>query len=200
VARYGVSILKSTQFRNVQQDFTNVYYYEAPVPETDTAQLQALVDMLVNNEKTVHSTLVNFKRARLWLTGTGSPATNHMVIDQTLSGAGSATDLGTLDRERAFLIRVPAGFNSRGKPVYLRKWYHTCAQVGGVAIGSPILADTTDFTAANRTAIANALKFWVNPTVGVTTWQSCSQQGRFTTGPASAHPFLEHHQLGDQWR
>jgi hypothetical protein len=35
---------------------------------------------------------------------------------------------------------------------------------------------------------------------GGNTYNLISRTGRATTGTATCHRFLEHHQLGDQWR
>jgi len=123
-----------------------------------------------------------------------------MLFQKALSGTGSATTDSTMDRERAYLIRWPAGFDSRGLPVYLRKWFHTCGAFGAVsAIGTAQLANTSEISGASRTAIANVANALDEIGVGEA-WDLTSKTGRNRDGSAQCHRFLEHHQLGDMWR
>jgi len=200
--RFGASVEKATLFRAFQQPFANVYHYEAPtIAPTALVDLENLLDQIVAFEKTIHATDVNFLRARLWSTGTGSQATNQMLVDKDLTGTGSGTNSLTLDRERAILIRWPAGTNSRGRPVYLRKWYHVCGTFTGFAISNGVLQQTAMIDGASRTTIENkaddiqTLELSATPVA-----ELCAQSGRETTGQGQAHPYLEHRQLGDQWR
>jgi len=199
--RYGVNTLKSTSFRNATQHFGNTYYFEAPVPPTADVTLNDLIDDLVAWEKTIHGTTVNFVRARLW-SQIGTPAQNNMLIDRSLSGTGSATAHGSLDKERAWLIRFRAGVDTRGRPVYLRKWFHLDAlSIAGTSVGTDVMRNVSGFTAAHRTAmetLANNLKnFEYTPGQ---TWDLVAKNGRPIDGITQAHQFLEHHQLGDEWR
>lgn len=200
--RYGISVEKTINFRGVQQPFANVYYYEAPtIALTANTDQEALLDQVVAAEKTFHATLVSFVRGRVWNTGSGSQAGNQMRVDKALTGTGAATAQANVDRERAVLVQVQAGTNSRGKPVYLRKWYHTASGAGGGAFAQGVLENSAAMTAAQRDYWAArlsdlmTLELLGNPVATLT-----SQTGRQVTGAAECHPYLEHHQLGDQWR
>ena len=201
MARFGISITKSVAFRNSVQEFSNVYYYElATMPNAATAE--AIIDNLVTLEKTFHATNVTFVRGRCW-SEVGSEAGNEMITQKNLTGTGARTTITGLDKERAFLFRVRAGNDSRGKPVYLRKWYHACAEfVSGQGIPSGVLDQSTGFNTTQRgqqvtamNAIGNANGSSGSPTL-------VAKSGRGITPGATwdAHQFLEHHQLGDQWR
>jgi hypothetical protein len=202
MARYGLSIEKTTLFRQFQQPFANVYHYKALAGATeDVASLEALVDNLVAKEKAFHATVVNFTRARLWLTGTGSQATNVMKVDKALSGAGAVAPSNSMDRERAFLFRWRAGSNSRGLPVYLRKWYHTVCGMNVLTLPTAVLENTAPLTNAQR----DSLEAVIEPIgeiviAGVGGFRLVAQSGREWTQAVECHPYLEHHQLGDQWR
>jgi len=192
MARFGVSITKSTAFRLSTQEFSNVYYYElATLPSQAAAD--AIIDNLVTLEKTFHSTAVTFVRGRLW-SETGSPATNQMITQKNLSGTGSRTPQATMDKERAFLFRVRAGVNSRGNPVYLRKYYHAC--------GDSVLAQIANFTQTQRDAQVAAMNAIgnANGSSGSPTLVAKSGRGITAGSTWSAHASLEHHQLGDMWR
>lgn len=202
LARYGLSIEKSTSFRGFQQPFANVYHYKAltGADESD-AGLDALVNAVVAKEKTFHASVINFQRARLWITGTGNQQTNVMRIDKPLSGSGALTMVTGLDKERAHLFRWRAGVNTRGLPVYLRKWYHSLAPIGGVTISTDIMANVAGFTDAQRDTMESVIEELGEMVVpGVGGFRLVSQTGREWTQAVQCHKYLEHHQLGDQWR
>jgi hypothetical protein len=202
MARIGISITKSCPFRNSVQEFSNVYYYSngaGVLPDQPTAA--SLIDELVTDEKTWHSSGVTFVRGRCW-SQVGTPAGNEMIDQHNLSGVGSMTTVASFDKERAYLFRLRAGNDSRGNPVYLRKWYHSCGLFDtGLTPSSAILENASGWSSANRTQMAN--KMDTIRRIGASgVWQLCSKNGR-TEGTGQtfeAHQFLEHHQLGDMWR
>lgn len=200
--RFGVSITKSTSFRNSNQEFSNVYYYvNGSVSLPDVAQADNIIDFLKAFEVGIHAGTVTFLRGRLW-SDTGDKATNNMISQKTLTGTGSASSI-LYDKERAFLFRLRAGNDSRGQPVYLRKWYHTNSNgPGGVTVQPNVLANTTGFTNTERNTMAGVVDGLRNITVNGQQYDLCAKGGRnFSVGAQfSAHNFFEHHQLGDQWR
>jgi hypothetical protein len=202
VPRYGFSIEKTVLFRGTQQTFANIYYYEAPaIPFTDTGALQAMLDQIVNKEKELHSTEVNFVRGRVWNTGTGDRQTNLMRLDTLLTGTGSLAASPRMDRERAVLVSIPAGLSVRNKPVFLRKWYHTCGFRSTNPFTDAQLQNTAELSASQRAYWANGLNdIQQLELVAGTVGNMCAQNGRQTTGEPVTHKFLEHHQLGDMWR
>jgi hypothetical protein len=202
MARIGIAITKSVAFRNGTQEFTNTYYYENGGALPDEAGAEALIDQAVSIEKGFHASTVSFIRGRCW-SQIGTPAQNNMIHQKNLSGTGSATGDSSMDRERAFLFRWRAGNDSRGNPVYLRKWYHSCGQFGTASgvIGSSIHANTAGFSNAVRDAMEVLVAALVVLTPAGGNWSLVAKSGRTRddTTP-TAHQFLEHHQLGDQWR
>jgi hypothetical protein len=201
VARIGISITKSTPFRLSVQEFSNVYYYDLTGVLPDEAEANNLIDELVTVEKTFHSNQATFVRARLWSAG-GTPGSNNMISQKNLSGVGSAVGSGDMDKERAYLFRIRAGNDSRGNPVYLRKWYHTMGTFpGGPSPVTGILSQTSGFTQAQRDAMAGNMDT-VAEIGGIGAWILCSKNGRLFDEGANfqAHQFLEHHQFGDMWR
>jgi hypothetical protein len=199
--RIGVSITKSTPFRNSVQEFSNVYYYEM-LAMPDAAAANTIIDNIVVKEKTIHSTLVTFVRGRLW-SQEGAPGLNEMITQKNLSGTGSAPTVSSFDKERAYLVRLRAGNDSRGNPVYLRKWFHSCGAFGTAsAPGATILENTTGFSGAQLSGIESQVG-WIGDANGSAgTPKICAKGGRLATVGANwqSHPFLEHHQLGDMWR
>lgn len=202
MSRIGVSITKSCAFRGGTQEFTNVYYYENAGGLPNETQAEGIIDTLTGQEKTWHSTAVTFTRGRLWSQG-GSPGTNNMIFQKNLSGTGSQTTVTGMDRERAFLVRLRAGSDSRGNPVYLRKWYHSCGRFDAAATpASNQLENTAALDSTQRAAIASKADAVRTMVANNGPWEIISKAGRhFTTGETfQSHAYLEHHQLGDQWR
>jgi len=202
MARIGISITKSVAFRDSVQEFSNVYYYENGGALPNSAGAADLIDEVTALEKGRHSSLVTFVRGRCW-SQVGSPGSNEMIHQKALVGTGGSIADSSIDKERAFLVRWRAGNDSRGNPVYLRKWYHCCGQFGtasgGIAVS--VIAQTTGFSQAVRDAIlasANALLTLVSAGGN---WSLVAKNGRTRSGTGdAAHKYLEHHQLGDMWR
>jgi hypothetical protein len=200
----GITITKEVPFRDSVQQFTNMYFYNNGVGGVpDATAAEALIDELVASEKTWHSSSVEFVYARCWHQ-TLLAITTEMIFQKPLSGTGAASGIASFDRERAYLFRWRAGNDSRGQPVYLRKWYHSCglfASASG-AVGSGILENTTGFTAGARTAMANLVQAVANLGGSPGPWDLCAKSGRGITGSVfpECHKYLEHHQMGDNWR
>ncbi len=197
--RFGISILKSTAFRDSIQEFSNIYFYAGIGTMPNAAQANVLIDGLVAKEKGFHSTGVTFIRGMLWKAD-GTKAQNEMITQKPLSGEGTKPITPGLDRERAFLVQWPAGKNSRGKPVYLKKWYHSCGQFGGFQITAGHMSNLTGFSSSERAEIANSADA-VTRIGSSDEWGLVANSGRERDGgPPIAHRYLEHHQLGDMWR
>jgi hypothetical protein len=203
MSRIGISITKETVFRDSNQEFSNVYYYKNdPGSLPSAAGAQAIVDTLIALERTFHSTAVQFTHSRVWSAG-GSPADNNMINEATLSTAGQAGSDTTLDRERAILYQVEAGFDSRGHRVYLRKWYHICGTFPGAtaATGSGQKANTNAIATADRVVISNVIDDILTVAGEGGPWSLCAKSGRgFSSASPGCHKYLEHRQMGDMWR
>lgn len=199
MGQISISITKRTSFRDWTQDFSNVYTYTSTASNPDAAGAAALIDELVAVEKSIHASVVSFVFGRCWSSG-GSVASNAMIEEHALSGVGARTEQPNMDKERAFLIQWPAGVDSRGHAVNLRKWYHTCGQPSGVTIDSNILNNTTGLSTASRSALAATINAGVTQIGPSNQWLLSALSGRQFESSPVAHRYLEHHQLGDQWR
>lgn len=192
----GITTTKNVSFRTVAQEFSNTYFYY--LLGAATAPWKSLVDEIVAVERQLHSSDVVFVRSAAW-DASGTPAQNEMMFQQVESGFGLQAANATMDRERAILIRWAAGKDVRGKPVYLRKWYHSCGNVNGISFATGQLANTQAIPDTSRATIAtkvNELRY-----IGLSdAWTLCAKSGRLSEGDAECHKFLEHHQLGDMWR
>jgi hypothetical protein len=194
-----IAITKRVAFRDWTQDFANVYTYTSSAANPDEAGAMALIDELVAFEKTIHSVQVGFALGRCWSSG-GSTAENSMIAEKTLSGNGALSDFASMDRERALLIQWPAGFDSRGHPVRLKKWYHTCAAPSGVSITTAMLANQTGLSTSSRNAFAALVNPAVTQIGPSNQWLLSADSGRVFEAAPETHRYLEHHQMGDQWR
>lgn len=178
-----------------------MYYYEMPTLPNQV-EADTIIDNLTALEKTFHASGVTFVRGRLW-SQVGSPGANEMISQKNLSGLGARTDILTLDRERAFLFRLRAGVDSRGNPVYLRKWFHACGQfVASSTVGNPQMANQASFTGAERAAQRDAMRAvsTANGSTNITGIVSKNGRAPGAGNDWEAHAYLEHHQLGDMWR
>lgn len=204
MAQITISVLKRAAFKDATQEWANTYVYASAGALPDAAAAEALIDEVVAQEKLFHSTDVTFVEGRCWSSG-GTPASNEMIFQKALTGLGAAGTDSSLDRERAVLVQWPAGVDSLGRKVYLRKWYHPCGNFGTVAWSAGNRANINSIASSSRTAIANyadVLSRIGTPEV----WGLVADSGRTRDGgilsatPPTAHKHLEHHQLGDQWR
>ncbi len=197
----GIAITKRVAFRDSTQEYSNIYHYADgnPVDPTSGTAL-GLIDELVAFEKTIHGNAVTFRRGKCWSAG-GTRAENKMIAEKNLSGVGTGNSMD-VDAERAFLIMWRAGVNTKGKPVYLRKWYHTLGGFGAAMLGltQPIISNQSGFTPAQRASIATKADE-VTRIGNAEGWSLVAESGRDRDGgEPTAHRYLEHHQLGDQWR
>jgi hypothetical protein len=201
-----VQIEKQVSFRGSVQPFSNTYYYDAAValdpPESAVGYVNDLLDDLIPLDRGIHGNTVTYTMARAW-SQIGTKEQNQMIVQRPLSGTGTInSSLANLDPERAWLVQFRAGVDSRGRAVYLRKWLHlNIATLGGTNIGSAELAQTSQLPTAHKTAIeawGESIKT-LTPGAGPNAVLK-AKSGRGITGATKAHPWLEHHQLGDQWR
>lgn len=200
MGQIAVSVTKRVAFRDSVQEFSNVYNYLHIGLDPQPSLSEQFVDAVVAVERELHATSVTFIRARVWTSG-GTKAENRMIYQKVLTGTGTGTPLPAFDKERSYLIQWPAGKDSRGKQVYLKKWYHACGLVLGFQIAEGVLGNQESLTAAARAALVAGVKALSPLTIGSQQYAFMAEGGRLTEGlPPIAHRYLEHHQLGDQWR
>lgn len=199
MSQITIAITKRAAFRDGTQEWQNVYTYGSLALHPDEALSKQYIDEVVTKEKAFHSTAVSFVYGRCWRSG-GSNAENVMLGEKGLTGTGSTSPLTAMDIERAFLFQWPAGTDSKGRPVRLKKWYHCIGTIASVAISNAILANQTGFTAGQRDSMEAVVDGLTR--IGSSVWGLIADSGRERSGDGYpvAHKYLEHHQLGDQWR
>lgn len=202
MAHVGVAIVKRFAFRDATQEFTNVYHYQWTGLDPGAALAESLIDRIVAIERPLHATVVSFVHARCWNAG-GTIQENDMIIEKPLNLLGTATVRAGMDRERAFLFRWRAGVDSLGRPVYLRKYYHSVSHLGLSGVNSPGLDENTTGLPQAARDQAEAMVADLDPISfnnGSTVGRLIAESGRGVTGELECHKYLEHHQVGDQWR
>lgn len=191
---FGISITKRTPWRGVEEEFSNTYFYDISWQEQGESFLQGLVNQLVTAEKAVHSTQVAFRNARVW-TADGTPAENVTIGQFDLSGAGSATDAPSMDREACYLVRFRTSRPSiTGRPVTLRKFIHACSLLGG---SSTQHAGTSQLAAATITALrtyGEAVRELEGDAGAIYPLVAPSGSGR-VAGAVDVFPWIEHHEF-----
>ena len=194
-----IAVTKRVAFRDSTQEFSNVYTYGSLALNPDASLATTLINEVVTKEKAFHSTAVAFVLGRCWSSG-GSAAANAMIAEVGLSGVGSTSASTTMDRERAVLVQWPAGQDSKGRPVTLKKWWHCAGSFGSVGFGPTQQTNEASISAANRATIEGLADTLTR--IGSSVWGLIGASGRERSGSGApvAHRYLEHHQLGDQWR
>lgn len=200
MARYGLSVLKRCPFRGGIQHFSNTYYYEGALPNTASVDLEGLADKVVAIEKANHGNQTTFVQVRLW-SADGTPAENEMIVDKPLTGTGAKTPFTAQDRERAYLIQFRAGVDSRGRPVYLRKWFHFMAAAFGTGtLTNDNMSQITPLSAEMQAGLVAIGEQLAEISQNSIPMQLVAKSGRQISGDITAHPWYEHRQLGDEWR
>lgn len=197
MAVFALSITKRIAYRGGQQEFSNVYHYKTLSVEAFNDN--NVMDDIIGAEREIHSNEVTFVVARTWGPTDGPASASVTRVIRDLSGVGTHTPDPNFPRENAFLVSWPLGrYGSRNRPQFLRKWVHSMtapglapatANNGGVAITtfpSRLPTYITDVTEADN-GVGDVLPL-------------CSASGKVPIGPGVAYRFLEHRELGNQWR
>src|SRR5215217_3241782 len=153
------------------------------------AQATQLAQNVKAQEVPLHANDVSFLRFSVWL-DTGSKATSEMISQGPLSGVGGFVANTSMDRERAYLVRWPAGNDSRGRPVYLRKWFHACGSISGATLSSAMLQQTAQIDATQKGALETLANGFNTVSDGTDAKVLEGPPGRSRTGQAKSHSWL----------
>jgi hypothetical protein len=126
-SQVGITLIKKFNYRGVStEEYSNQYWLTGSVPSTGT-DWQTLIDDLIAEEKTVYASQVKVVQAYAYdsdadgASAVYSYDTHSSPIDGTLS-VGSAT---SCPGDCAVWVRWKTDrLNSKGKPIYLRKYFH----------------------------------------------------------------------------
>lgn len=158
-AATGLTVIKRFTYRGVAEDYSNTYWFTGSVP-SDAAAWRALFNAVANQEKTLFPSTVTIVGGYGYAddtghksgdTGTVSPAV--WSVDLTVSPetpvAGTYVISGyqAMPGDDAVWIRWKTSrLNSKGKAIYLRKYYHPAITSTG---GSTDNVATAQITALN---------------------------------------------------
>lgn len=128
MAILGVSITKSFLYRGNQERWDNVYHFE--VPEADEQTARDIIEALNPIETAVHGDSVNFREARAWSAG-GTPEENETVLILDLTGVGGQPARGDWFATACYFVQIRTDRDSAtGKPVYLSKYLRSRTAFG----------------------------------------------------------------------
>jgi hypothetical protein len=131
MAAPGITLIKTFNYRGAAEEWGNTYHMRDAA--TDPASWRDAVDGLIDQEKTVYSDRVTIVRALCYEDTDDNAVYTYILADfagnvpGTLGGTGGSATPGDV----AGWVRWFTGdLNSKGKAVYLRKYFHD-VQVNG---------------------------------------------------------------------
>lgn len=133
MANKGLKTIKRFTYRGQLEEWSNLYHFSDALP-ADAAAWRTLVDAFVAEEKKIFSNMTNIVRAY------GYDDTDHPAIFTVDYAALSINNVGTfvpssgppLPGDVAATVRwATTKVNSRGRKVYLRKYYHDVYENSG---------------------------------------------------------------------
>lgn len=191
MATFAVSITKEILWRDGWKPVSNVYHYNTdvidPFPDDD------VINKLVEEEKLIFATNVNFVKARTWgPTGMGSGPSKMRAV-KNLTGSGAATPSTNFYPEFAQMVYWPLGrYGVRNHPQYLRKWLH-------LNRSGPFNLAGGRYTGVIPPDMQRYIDNVTNLVVvsSTTALELCTEDGEHQpTGPGALYPYLEHRQIG----
>ncbi len=117
----GVSVTKSTTWRGIEEEFSNVYHFDLAVDVTS----KQIADEVVTAEKALMGTNVTFKNVKVWGPTDGTKAQSVMLLQEDLTGNGLITPGAVTAKELTAVVQWDTGRkNTRGGRIFLRKYVH----------------------------------------------------------------------------
>lgn len=172
----SITIVKRMSYRGQNEEWSNKYHFSGTTPADATAW-KTLADAIITNEKGCLPATISFVRAYGYVAGQDHTVA---VIDYTLPpntvvvGTQPTTSASPTPGDAAFWIRWQTpDFNSRGKRIYLRKYYHGALY----ATGTPDLVSALQVS----NAVVVAGKFTDGTLPG--SFKYCGPQGAVATNP-----------------
>lgn len=193
MALYSVAITKNAPWQSRRESFANVYTYDVSSLVLLEQGWRDLIDAIVEAERPVHSTEVQFESARVWGPVDQGPALSETVLITDLTGTGNISAEPAMYHECAYMVswrceRSPV----TGRPIYLRKWIHSCAQLSGAQLET---SGAVPISSGSRSALETYAAAVESITIGPDTVHLAAPSGRRPIEPGRAYDYLEHHQF-----
>ncbi len=147
VAKPGIVLVKRFLYRGVAEEWSNKYHFTETAPSNGT-DWKTLYDAVIAKEKTLYTSDSHVVRAYGY-TNTDNNAVNsfdYTAAAAEVAGTFSDGTATTAPGDAAGWVRWKTpDLNSRGKPIYLRKYFHGIK----VQTAAPDSMPTAWITAAN---------------------------------------------------
>lgn len=164
----GIHIVKSAQWRGKAEEFENVYHYDRN-PDLMTEQdYDALVNAIVDIEKTIFANTVTFLRAVVHGPTHLTKDEDRMRFAKDLTGTGSVLNAEPIPREMAVVTQLYMGRSPAPhfRKTFLRKYWHVCslqAADGNGRLGNEAMTSTNrDFYKGKLNALKTVVAQGVN--------------------------------------
>lgn len=126
MAAPGITVVKTFTYRDAPEEWSNKYHFQGTAPSTP-ADWRALADAFITEEKAILSYFVSITKV-LCYTDTDNPAVYTYTLADfggNVAGTYMGVDEDVPPGDSAYLLRWNTGrVSTRGKPIYLFKYYH----------------------------------------------------------------------------
>lgn len=122
----SITLVKRFLYRGNQEEWSNTYHFAGTAP-SNAAAWKTMADALIAQEKTFLLNTHSYVRAYGYDAGNEHSVAqiDYVALGGTLVvGANAPTANGVTPGDAAFMLRAKVGTSSRGKSVYIRKYYH----------------------------------------------------------------------------
>lgn len=153
----SITIVKYMRYRDVLEEaWENTYHFDGDAPTTDSRWL-AFANAIRTAEKACFSNLITYWKA------IGHEAGNPVAVwfydwiqeGSTVTGSASALTTPQAGDGAAWIRWSTTQLNTRGKPIYLRSYYH------GVGSNGTTAAELDKVLAAQKSAMQTYGDLWV---------------------------------------
>jgi hypothetical protein len=189
VPTFGFSTTKEILWRDGKTPISNVYHFTGA--GLAAGNVGEILTDLVNAEKAIHSSDVEFVTGRIWgPTGQGAQVSDTIEI-RDLAGFGAGSSNAGWYNELAVLVYWNLGrYGSKNRPQFLRKWLRICRQPTGV-VGNWGNGRT------EQLAMPAEVQSYITAVQNAGTDATLStEDGKTPLGGGNMYRFLEHRQIG----